>query len=113
MGTFQVKQKQKNKYNQLSTIESWIYTHHFQKNIRNLFDMLNFIDRDWEEMWNENRVAVKDEFEKRLPRTQKQKKPNEMPTLDSEICQKDRRFRKKELQRVVRRVKKQYYNDNL
>lgn len=41
----------------------------FKKNIKNHFTVLKLIDREPERLWNETKVAVKDEYEKKLPET--------------------------------------------
>lgn len=46
----------------------------FKKNIKNHFTVLKLIDRESQKFWNETKVAVKDEYEKKVPETKNRRK---------------------------------------
>lgn len=70
----QCKSKWKNKANQLSQYEHVPTI--LKKNIRNHSEFLNFIGSEPEVLQNETRVIIKNECEKKLPKTKKQSKLN-------------------------------------
>lgn len=88
----------------------------FKENTRKSFKVLNLTNREPEGLWNEIKEIIKDEYENSVPKTKKPKEANQMS--EQEIANKRRVTKTKdlrkelneELQRHIRRDKKQHYN---
>lgn len=59
-----------------------------KENIRNCLEVLNLIDGEPEELWDDLKEIVKDECEKSLLKMKKEKKANWMSEHIMEICKK-------------------------